>query len=129
MNFFHTPSPGVVAITGASAGVGRTIAHQFARAGWRIRLIARDTEALEEVKQEVEQFGGSAAADVPTRRLCSPRRTSSRRLSGTSTSGSTTRWSRFFAVWEMTPEEFRCWRQERRAGPSSRRGDWPLQKS
>ena len=60
MNFFHTPSPGVVAITGASAGVGRTIAHQFDRAGWRIRLIARDTEALEEVKQEVEQFGGSA---------------------------------------------------------------------
>ena len=30
----------VVVITGASAGVGRAIAHRFAREGWRIGLIA-----------------------------------------------------------------------------------------
>ncbi len=54
-------------ITGASAGVGRATAHRFARAGWRIGLIARDREALEAVKREVEELGGSAvvaAADV-----------------------------------------------------------------
>ena len=36
--------------------------HQFARAGWRVGLIARDAEALEEVKREVEELGGSAVA-------------------------------------------------------------------
>jgi NADP-dependent 3-hydroxy acid dehydrogenase YdfG len=60
-------TPQVVVVTGASAGVGRAIVHQFARAGWRIGLIARDAEALEEVKREVEELGGSAviaSADV-----------------------------------------------------------------
>ena len=67
MSLTNTISPGVVVITGASAGVGRAIAHRFARAGWRIGLIARDAGALEEVKWEVEQIGGSgfvAATDV-----------------------------------------------------------------
>src|SRR5436305_10935004 len=57
----------VVVVTGASAGVGRAIVHRFARARWRIGLIARDAEALEEVKREVEGLGGSAviaSADV-----------------------------------------------------------------
>jgi NADP-dependent 3-hydroxy acid dehydrogenase YdfG len=57
----------VVVITGASAGVGRAIAHRFARARWRIGLIARDAEALEDVRREVEALGGTAmvaAADV-----------------------------------------------------------------
>ena len=36
----------VVVVTGASAGVGRAIVHRFARAGWRIGLIARDAAAL-----------------------------------------------------------------------------------
>ncbi len=56
-----------VIITGASAGVGRATAHRFARAGAHIGLIARDEEALREVKAEVEDLGGRgviAAADV-----------------------------------------------------------------
>jgi len=53
MSLTRTSSPQVVVITGASAGVGRAIVHQFARAGWRIGLIARDAAALEEVKREV----------------------------------------------------------------------------
>jgi short-subunit dehydrogenase len=56
-----------VVITGASAGVGRAIAHRFAKAGAHIGLIARDVAALNDVKAEVERFGGSAvvaAADV-----------------------------------------------------------------
>jgi NADP-dependent 3-hydroxy acid dehydrogenase YdfG len=67
MNSFPTSSPQVVVITGASAGVGRATAHRFARAGWRIGLIARDRDALEAVKREVEELGASAvvaAADV-----------------------------------------------------------------
>jgi NADP-dependent 3-hydroxy acid dehydrogenase YdfG len=49
-----------VVITGASAGVGRATVHRFARAGARIGLIARDRQALNEVKSEVEALGGTA---------------------------------------------------------------------
>jgi NAD(P)-dependent dehydrogenase (short-subunit alcohol dehydrogenase family) len=49
-----------VVITGASAGVGRAVAHRFARAGARLALIARDAAALEQVKREVQERGGSA---------------------------------------------------------------------
>jgi len=50
----------VVVITGASAGVGRAVAHRFARSGAAIALVARDLEALEETKAEVEAEGGTA---------------------------------------------------------------------
>jgi NADP-dependent 3-hydroxy acid dehydrogenase YdfG len=56
-----------VVVTGASAGVGRAVAHRFAQAGARLGLIARDVDALNEVRNEVEDLGGSAivaAADV-----------------------------------------------------------------
>jgi short-subunit dehydrogenase len=49
-----------VVVTGVSAGVGRAIALRFARAGARLGLIARDADALNEVKQEAERLGGSA---------------------------------------------------------------------
>jgi short-subunit dehydrogenase len=48
----------VVVITGASAGVGRAIAHAFAKNGCKIALLARSEKALYEVKQEVEHLGG-----------------------------------------------------------------------
>ena len=50
----------VVMITGASAGLGRAIAHGFARQGAKIGLIARNREALEACGEEVEQMGGEA---------------------------------------------------------------------
>jgi NAD(P)-dependent dehydrogenase (short-subunit alcohol dehydrogenase family) len=60
------PSPNsaarAVIITGAAAGIGRAIAHRFARAGDRIGLIARDATALETVRQEVEAYGAEQAA-------------------------------------------------------------------
>ncbi|MFM0756012.1 MULTISPECIES: SDR family oxidoreductase [Paraburkholderia] len=51
-----------VLITGASAGVGRASAHEFARQGAKIALIARDEAALDDVRREVEELGGQAIA-------------------------------------------------------------------
>ena len=56
-----------VVVTGASAGVGRAIATRFGRAGANVGLLARDGDALSQVKQEIENLGGTAvvaAADV-----------------------------------------------------------------
>ncbi len=50
-----------VVVTGASAGVGRATALRFGRAGARVGLIARDGQALNDVKREIEQLGGKAA--------------------------------------------------------------------
>ncbi|CCH57018.1 short chain dehydrogenase [Fibrisoma limi BUZ 3] len=50
----------VVVVTGASAGLGRSIAHEFARHGARVALIARDQDRLEAAKKEVEDLGGQA---------------------------------------------------------------------
>lgn len=57
----------VVVITGASAGVGRAAAREFARHGAWIGLLARNRGTLECVRQEVEERGGRAlvlVADV-----------------------------------------------------------------
>jgi NAD(P)-dependent dehydrogenase (short-subunit alcohol dehydrogenase family) len=53
-----------VVITGASAGLGRAIAHEFGKAGWRVGLISRDNAALEATAREVADLGGSAARYV-----------------------------------------------------------------
>jgi NAD(P)-dependent dehydrogenase (short-subunit alcohol dehydrogenase family) len=50
----------VVVITGASAGVGRAVAREFAAHGAMIGLLARNRDTLEGVKQEVEALGGQA---------------------------------------------------------------------
>jgi NAD(P)-dependent dehydrogenase (short-subunit alcohol dehydrogenase family) len=47
----------VVVITGASAGVGRAIAKEFARHGARLVLLARGKERLESAKKEMEELG------------------------------------------------------------------------
>jgi NAD(P)-dependent dehydrogenase (short-subunit alcohol dehydrogenase family) len=50
----------VVVVTGASAGLGRAIAHEFAKEGARLGLIARDEQALRATAQEVYELGGTA---------------------------------------------------------------------
>jgi NADP-dependent 3-hydroxy acid dehydrogenase YdfG len=52
----------VVAITGASAGVGRAIAHAFARRGAHVALLARDSNGLASAAAEVKELGGRALA-------------------------------------------------------------------
>jgi NADP-dependent 3-hydroxy acid dehydrogenase YdfG len=50
----------VVVVTGASAGLGRAIAHGYAKRGAWIGLIARNPEALNAAKLECEKLGGQA---------------------------------------------------------------------
>ncbi|MGH7721836.1 MAG: SDR family oxidoreductase [Candidatus Dormibacteria bacterium] len=54
------PSGEVVVVTGASGGVGRAVAHAFARRGGRVALLARGEEGLRAAAREVEQLGGTA---------------------------------------------------------------------
>lgn len=50
----------IVAVTGASAGLGRAIVRAFADAGWDVGLIARGRDGLEAARLEVEAAGGRA---------------------------------------------------------------------
>ena len=111
MSVVPTRTGPVVVVTGASAGVGRAIVHRFARANWRIGLIARDAAALEDVSREVEQLGGTAVvvpADVADAEAMFG---AAERVA--STFGSIDVWINdamvtvFSPVWKMTPEEFR----------------------
>lgn len=50
----------VVVITGASRGIGKAAAIEFAKKGCFVALLARDVSKLQETKSEVESFGGKA---------------------------------------------------------------------
>jgi NAD(P)-dependent dehydrogenase (short-subunit alcohol dehydrogenase family) len=50
----------VVAITGASSGIGRELALQMARKGAKVALGARNAIALKEVTEKIKSAGGSA---------------------------------------------------------------------
>ena len=51
----------VILITGASSGIGLTVAHKLADAGAHVLLMARTEEALLEAKKEIEAKGGTAS--------------------------------------------------------------------
>ena len=100
-----------VVVTGASAGVGRAVAHRFARAGARLGLIARDADALRAVKQEVERLGGSAVvapADVADAEAVFGAAAEIRREAGPIDVWINDAMVTVFApVWEIEPDEFR----------------------
>ena len=54
----------VVIVTGASAGIGKSAAHEFAKQGARVVLAARRADVLEEVRNELAQYG-DAILPVP----------------------------------------------------------------
>ncbi|MGH7904186.1 MAG: SDR family oxidoreductase [Candidatus Dormibacteraceae bacterium] len=57
--------PEVVVVTGASGGVGRAVAHSFARRGAHLALLARGERGLDGAAEEVTQMGGRALP-IPT---------------------------------------------------------------
>jgi len=62
---YHTRErPEVVAITGASAGVGRAVARAYGARGAHVGLIARGRDGLEATRLEIEQSGGRALVCV-----------------------------------------------------------------
>lgn len=61
-NQSQAKKPQVVVITGASAGVGRATAVQFAKRGAFLGLLARGKDGLDATAREVERAGGKALA-------------------------------------------------------------------
>lgn len=55
----------VVVVTGASAGIGRAIAREFAQHGWRVALLARGVDGLDGARADVQRLGGEALV-LPT---------------------------------------------------------------
>jgi NAD(P)-dependent dehydrogenase (short-subunit alcohol dehydrogenase family) len=57
-----TPEPRTALVTGASSGLGASIARAFGGLGWSVALGARRTDRLDEVAREVEAGGGTPFA-------------------------------------------------------------------
>jgi NAD(P)-dependent dehydrogenase (short-subunit alcohol dehydrogenase family) len=67
-NFKPTPSclnNKIIAITGAGAGIGRTMALQFARCGATVILLGRTMEKLESLYDEISDSGYPQGAIIP----------------------------------------------------------------
>jgi NAD(P)-dependent dehydrogenase (short-subunit alcohol dehydrogenase family) len=54
----------VVAIVGASSGIGRETALRFARKGAKVVVAARSQSGLATLVEEIEQLGGDAIAII-----------------------------------------------------------------
>ena len=101
----------VVVITGASAGVGRATARNFARHGARIALLARGTDGLEAAQREVQELGGTAIVSPVD--VANPEQVEAAAARVEIDLGKIDIWinnamaSVFSPIKEMTPEEFR----------------------
>jgi short-subunit dehydrogenase len=65
----------VAILTGASSGLGRELAKELAKDGYRLGLVARRREELEKLTSEIRRAGGTAefeAADVGDRQALVP---------------------------------------------------------
>jgi len=54
----------IAVVTGASSGIGAATAKLLAREGWRVVLVARRRERLEELVAEIGAAGGTARAEA-----------------------------------------------------------------
>jgi short-subunit dehydrogenase len=101
----------VVAITGASAGVGRATARAFARDGADVGLIARGRERLESAKRDVEGLGRravAAPADVAdAEQVEAAARAVEDELGPIDVWVNNAMATVFAPVWNITPEEYR----------------------
>lgn len=106
------PNPKVVVITGASAGLGRAIAHGFAKKGAKLALLARNPEALHAAVQECHMLGSTLALAIPTD-VSDPNAVEAAAAQAEQQLGPIDIWvnnamvSVFSPVKEMTPEDYR----------------------
>lgn len=61
----RSPDPRrIVVVSGASGGIGRATAIEFARHGWHVALLARGQEGLEHAQREIERLGSTASVHL-----------------------------------------------------------------
>jgi NAD(P)-dependent dehydrogenase (short-subunit alcohol dehydrogenase family) len=102
--------PLVVAVTGASSGVGRATAQEFARNGATVGLIARGREALAATASEVQSLGGRPVVlecDVADPRAVEEAARELEERGAIDVWVNNAMASVFAPVWEITAEEFR----------------------
>jgi NAD(P)-dependent dehydrogenase (short-subunit alcohol dehydrogenase family) len=100
----------VVAVTGASSGVGRATAQAFAREGATVGLIARSPEALAATASEVEALGGEPVVlecDVSDPQAIGTAAGELEKRGDIDVWVNNAMASVFAPTWEITPEEYR----------------------